>query len=66
MVKNTKEETFENSIRVFILLQQERVEPLVQESQAQQLFRVLQDRFEELCIKHQSLKNIRAAGAKER
>ncbi|KAF9382477.1 hypothetical protein CPC16_009322 [Podila verticillata] len=66
MVKNTKGETFENSIRVFILLQQERVEPLVQEPQAQQLFRVLQDRFKELCIKHQSLKNIRAAGPEER
>ncbi|KAF9912525.1 hypothetical protein EC991_010612, partial [Linnemannia zychae] len=66
MVKNTEEETFQNSIRVFVLLQQERVEPLVQESQVQQLFPVLQDRFKELCIKHESLKNIRATGAKER
>ncbi|KAF9333018.1 hypothetical protein BG006_004085 [Podila minutissima] len=66
MVKNTKEETFKNSIRVFILLQQERVKPLVQELQAQQLFHVLQDKFKELCIKHQSQKNIQAAGAKER
>ncbi|KAG9067630.1 hypothetical protein KI688_012415 [Linnemannia hyalina] len=65
-VKNTKEETFGNSIRVFILLQQDRVEPLAQESRAQQLFRVLQDKFKELCIKHETLKNIRAAGAKER
>ncbi|KAG0276890.1 hypothetical protein BGZ97_009998, partial [Linnemannia gamsii] len=64
-VKNTKEETFKNSIRVFILLQQDRVEPLAQESRAQQLFRVLQDKFKELCIKHETLKNIRAAGAKE-
>lgn len=65
-VKNTKEETFGNSIRVFILLQQDRAEPLAQESRAQQLFRVLQDKFKELCIKHETLKNIRAAGAKER
>ncbi|KAF9537617.1 hypothetical protein EC957_007864 [Mortierella hygrophila] len=66
MVKNMKEETFENSIRVFILVQQEPIQPLVQESQAQQLFRVLQHRFNELCIKHQSVKNIRAAGLKGR
>ncbi|KAG9061323.1 hypothetical protein KI688_007301 [Linnemannia hyalina] len=66
VVKNTKEETFENSIRVFILLQQEPIQPLVQEPQALQLFRVLQHRFNELCIKHQSIKNIRAAGVKER
>jgi hypothetical protein len=65
-VKNTKEETFRNSIRVFILLQQDRVEPLAQESRAQQLFRVLQDKFKELCIKHETLKTIGAAGAKER
>ncbi|KAF9536986.1 hypothetical protein EC957_009128 [Mortierella hygrophila] len=65
-VKNTKEETFGNSIRVFILLQQDHVEPLAQESRAHQLFRVLQDKFKELCIKHKTLKNIRAAGAKER
>ncbi|KAF9118024.1 hypothetical protein BGX30_004889 [Mortierella sp. GBA39] len=66
IVKNTEEVTFENSIRVFILLQKEPIQPLVQESQAQQLFRVLQDRFKELCIKHESLKSIRAAGARER
>ncbi|KAG9065426.1 hypothetical protein KI688_002751 [Linnemannia hyalina] len=66
VVKNTKEETFENSIRVFIILQQEPIQPLVQESQALQLFRVLQHRFNELYIKHQSTKNIRAAGVKER
>ncbi|KAF8945173.1 hypothetical protein BGZ47_003134 [Haplosporangium gracile] len=65
-MKNTEDETFENSIRVFILLQQERIKPLVQVSQAQELFLVLQDKFKELCIKHESLKNIRAAGVEKR
>ncbi|KAG0274828.1 hypothetical protein BGZ96_004069 [Linnemannia gamsii] len=66
LVKNTKEERFHNSIRVYVLLQQNRVEPLFQESQARQLFRGLQDRFRELCAKHKSSKTTRAAGAKER
>ena len=66
MTKNTEMETFQNSIRVFILLQQQQSKSLVQQSQSQQVFHILQERFKKLCDKHEFLKASRADGAKAR
>ncbi|KAG0242325.1 hypothetical protein BG011_003349, partial [Mortierella polycephala] len=62
-VKNTQEETFENSIRVFILLQQRQVEPVVLQPPSQRIFDVLRERFKDLCVKYKSLKETQVQGA---
>ncbi|KAF9104163.1 hypothetical protein BGX30_009089, partial [Mortierella sp. GBA39] len=64
--KNTQDETFESSIRVFILLQQRQVEPVVLRPPSQQIFDVLQERFKDLCVKHESRKRNSAKGSKAR
>ncbi|KAG0287770.1 hypothetical protein BGZ98_004495, partial [Dissophora globulifera] len=56
VTRNTHQETFADSIRVFVEYRQTQIEPVVLQPPSQKVFKALQQRFKDLCIKRDSLK----------
>ncbi|KAF9117407.1 hypothetical protein BGX30_005524 [Mortierella sp. GBA39] len=64
--KNTYQETFANSLRVFVECQQTQIEPVVLQPSSQANYETLQKRFKDLCGRRDSLKEAQAQGARSR